>query len=116
MRDVKVHRQELRDKVQINRDQHRGQYERAIKGWRREATRLVQAALVELEAGTRLFAVYTDAPPADHTKDYDCVLEMLRMSVDETITLDQQTFRQYVLDDWQWKEAWSVSNSKYLGT
>jgi hypothetical protein len=115
MREVVVHKGELREKVQVNRDQHRGQYEKAIKGWRREAMQICQTAVQELEAGTRCKVIATESPPQDHTKDYDRVLAMIDMSAEETITLDEASFRQYVLDDWRWKEEWAVSNSKYLG-
>lgn len=114
MREVKVRTAELRAKVQANRDQHRGQYERAMKGWRREATRICQQGIDECAAGTRVLVIATDAPPQDHTKDYDRVLAMIEMSAEDTITLDETSFRQYVLDDWRWKEEWSVSTSKYL--
>jgi hypothetical protein len=115
MREVKVPKQKLQEKVKANRDQHRGQYEKAIKGWRREAMRICQTAIEECEKGSLVTRIITEAPPQDHTKDYDRVLAMLEMSVDTELTLDQQTFRQYALDDWQWKEEWVGSNSKYLG-
>ncbi len=115
MHQVKVETSQLLDKLQSNRAQHRGQFDKAIRGWRAETRQRLVDALVELEAGTRFLAIETDPPPEDHTRDYDRVIEMVTMSVDKQVTLDQMTFRQYVMDDWQWKEAWATSNSKYLG-
>jgi hypothetical protein len=50
----------------------------------------------------------------DQTKDYDRVIRMLEMTVDEIITIGAVEFQQYVMDDWTWKEQFTASNSAYL--
>lgn len=113
MKQVTVRRDELKAKIQANRATHRAQYEKAIEGWAQEVTQLLQDDIDALRRGVRRRLTATDPMPTDHTQDYDRVLAMLEMSIDDTQTLDEQTFRQYVLDDWQWKSNWVASNSKY---
>lgn len=49
----------------------------------------------------------------DQTKDYDMAIGMLRMSVDEYITLEEEDYKCYVLDQWRWKQQFSTSNRGY---
>lgn len=114
MREVKVHKTELLAKIQANRDQHRAQYLRAIEGWSQEAAQIMERDIQALKAGERRWLSPIDAPPQDHTRDYDRVLPAIQMSVDEVLTLDIQTFNWYVLDDWSWKPGWLASTSKYM--
>ena len=51
--------------------------------------------------------------PHDHTDDYDTVIAMLEMCVDEVVEIDMQEFDNYVRDNWQWKANWSASNALY---
>ncbi len=40
---------------------------------------------------------------------------MLDMSVDDIIVISADDFAMYVMDDWRWKDAFTASNSRYLG-
>jgi hypothetical protein len=51
--------------------------------------------------------------PSDHTKDYDRVVAMLEMSVEETITLDAQDFDRCVMDNWDWSRFTLSTNTFY---
>jgi len=114
VKEVRVRTDALRERLAANRKAHLEQFSIAVDGWAKEVTQLMQADIESLQAGKRRKLTVLDAMPDDHTADYDRVLEMLAMSVDEFQTLDLVTFRQYVLDDWTWKGHWSVSTAKYL--
>ena len=51
--------------------------------------------------------------PQDHTEDYDSVIAMLEMSVEDIIELDADSFQRYVLDKWSWKRAADFTNLSY---
>jgi hypothetical protein len=51
--------------------------------------------------------------PEDHTKDYDHIIAMVEMSVDDLFELNQNDFARYVLDDWEWKAAFTQSVMAY---
>ena len=52
--------------------------------------------------------------PINQIKEYDRAIKMLEMSVDNDITLSEQEFAEYVLDDWHWKNQFTLTNSAYL--
>ena len=51
--------------------------------------------------------------PLEYTDSYQLALDMLSMSTDDDILLTQEEFKQYINDDWSWKEMFQMSNSKY---
>lgn len=114
MDSVKVKKGDLRARIQLNRDKHHTEYMEAFTGYKRACIQALETNLEAFRAGTRQRIVINEQPPEDHTKDYDRVLTMLDMSVDDEVTLDVSAFSQYVMDDWGWKQIWATSNSKYL--
>jgi len=51
--------------------------------------------------------------PENHAKDYQAVIKMIEMEVEDVIELDEHEFRQYVLNDWNWKDEFLTSNAMY---
>jgi hypothetical protein len=39
---------------------------------------------------------------------------MMEWSQDDTVALTQSQFKQYVQDDWGWKDQWLTSNTAYM--
>jgi hypothetical protein len=116
MQDVTVRKADLIEKITANREAHRAIFLEAVDGYRGLAEEMLQKHLAEVRSGQmKVVRVVLDAP-VDHTRDYDRVLAMLGMSVDDQITLAQSDFAQYVLDDWSWKRQFLTSNSTYSGT
>lgn len=142
MREVKVRREELLAKVRANREKHIADYQEAVAGYKLMATEKVKSALgraeIELrEAANRALrriaamtsAEITNGPgdrvlllqqvafdlqvPASHEKDYDAVISMLEMSVDETITIRADEHACYVMDDWTWKNDFENTKALY---
>lgn len=114
MDTVTVKKDDLIAKVQANRDKHRGEYESAFEGYRKACIRALETNLESFNAGLCQRVLINEQPPEDHTKDYDRVLMMLQMSVNDEVTVNAVAFSQYVLDDWGWKQNWIASNSKYM--
>jgi hypothetical protein len=121
MRDVKVRRSELLEKVTANRQKHIEEYDEAVAGYKAAALAAIERGVTklrqqvtDLEAGEvlRLVAVSFDlAVPENHAKDYDQVIAMLEMSVDEELSIRSDEFACYVMDDWDWKDHFTdVSN------
>lgn len=116
MKDIKVTKAALIEKIQSNRDAHRAIFLEAVDGYRVMAEKILEQHLAEIRSGKMKVVFVTLPAPDDHTRDYDRVLAMLDMSVEEEITLSQADFAQYVQDDWSWKRAFLTSNSTYSAT
>jgi hypothetical protein len=124
MREIKTERLKLLAKVRENREKHIAAYKEAMDGYKDEALKAVDKGMAtlrkqveDLKSGEcmALAHVYFHLPvPENHSKDYDQVIAMLDMSVDEHITVKSDEFAMYVMDDWSWKQAFETTAAGYL--
>jgi hypothetical protein len=113
MRQVTVEKADLIEIVTKNRGEHRKIFEQAVEGYKKRAVELLEEHIERIKKG-KLEQVRVSLPvPTDHTADYDRVLKMLDMSVDEEITLDESSFAEYVMDDWDWQRQFLTDSSTY---
>jgi hypothetical protein len=116
---ITVDKGELLAKLRENRDKHQTVFQAALEGFRREAIRVLRNHISMMEGaglGTLVKIGSLDvrlSRPEDHTRDYDRVIGMLEMDQGITFRLDQQTYRNYVDDDWTWKQSWSKLSLRY---
>ena len=116
MREVKVSKSELLAIIKKNREEHRGLFLEAQTKFREAAIKVLDAMLKAARDGKqfepgRLIELRA---PQDHTSDYDRVIEMLKMSVEETIMVSDTEFQSFVQDQWDWSKNWALSNSGYV--
>lgn len=116
MNAINVKREELISKLNTNRDLHRKIFLEAQEGYRAQCIAELDKMLEEARDGKRIRRAIALIEPIDQTKEYDSALEMLKMSVDEVINLEEHDFRCYVLDQWAWKGQSSSSNIRYSTT
>lgn len=113
MHRITVKKDDLRKAIQKNRDGHRAIFEEAVEGYRKEAVKLLEGHIARIKSGKVLRVSVSLPEPSDHTSDYDRILAMLDMSVDDEILLDENDFAAYVMDDWVWKSQFITTNSAY---
>lgn len=116
MEDVTVDKAALLEALQENRANHKAIFDEAMDGYAKEAEAQLQRHLDEVRAGkVKVISVHLPMPE-EHTKDYDRAIKMVEMSVSNQITLTENDFAMYVMDDWAWKRQFLASNSTYSGT
>lgn len=113
MKEVKIKRDLLLERVQANRKKHRDLFLAAQEGFKKEVIRRLEESLKDAQAGKRFNAFWQLPEPIDQTADYDRVIEMLIMSIEDTVTLSSQEFDCYVMDNWTWKQNVTVRNMSY---
>lgn len=113
MNTVKVRKDELLAKLKSNRESHRALFLEAQEGYRDLVIAELDKSLQDAREGREIRTYIRMDAPQDHTDDYDNVIEMLKMSVDDTIELKAIEFQCYVMDKWQWAQAAFVANSAY---
>jgi hypothetical protein len=113
MSTVTVKKDELLATVRANRETHRTIFLEAVQGFRAKAIEMLDERLKDAVAGRRIDISIHLPRPVDQTRDYDKVIKMLEMSVDDEIELTQNEFTQYVMDDWSWKKQFSAVNKTY---
>lgn len=114
MREVRISSSKLRKIIQKNRSQHRGIYEQAMDGYTKAAVGFFEKELKKAKDGKRFQTYFSEPMPEDHTEDYDTVIEMIDLSEDDSVKLSNAEFRQYVKDEWGWKQQFTATSSNYL--
>lgn len=103
MEKITVAKNELLAKLEENRADHRRIFEEALEGFRAKVIRELDKLTAKVKAGDRGTVQYIARAPEDHTRDYDRVIAMLKMSMDDFIQLSEEDFCAYVQDDWGWQ-------------
>lgn len=115
MRTITVRREDFIQAVARNREGHRAAFDQAVEGYRRRLIAELERRLRHVAQG-RPVDQYLGLPePEDHTDDYDRVLAMARMSVDDELELSEHEFGMYVMDQWEWKHAFAETTTMYGG-
>ena len=113
MEKVVVDKVKLLDKLEDNRDKHRAVFLEAMAGYKAKVLELLEAQ-IERVKNNAVEQVFINIPmPSDHTDDYDRIIETLKWTLFDEVTLTIQEFDMYVRDSWGWKQQWTASNSVY---
>lgn len=116
MYDVKVNRTELLDIVRKNKEKHIKEFNEAVEDFKKAVVKIAEENLKLVQTGdlAEIAKVKVNpAKPTSYESSYTRAIRMLELSVDENIELDAHTFSQFVLDEWEWKQSFSTSNSTY---
>lgn len=111
---INVDKDQLTQTLVANREKHGAAYQKAKAGYIKVTTKQLEEYVERLANGELLVQRFINAPPEDHTDDYDDAISMMEWSLNDRIELTQSQFKQYVQDDWGWKESWITSNTAYL--
>lgn len=116
-RSVNVSRQELLQKLRENLEQHRAEYQEALSEFKARLESDLQLALKKVKKADDVLSLkkfsFDITFPQNHENDYIEVIEMLEMSVDETINLDAESFRAYIKNDWAWNHSFKSTLTSY---
>ena len=144
MREVKVKRFELLQKIKENRVKHIAEYREGVAGYKelalkkvaeivqkaekdlrdnveRISAKILEMTPEEIENGPGSSVIilqqlsFVLPVPVSHEKDYNQVISMLEMSVDEHLTIRSDEFSCYVMDDWDWKVEFENLTKSYAG-
>ena len=99
--------------MRANRDAHRALFLKAQEGYRKLVTEELDRMLKGAKDGLPIQRSVTLTEPSNHIKDYDRVITMLEMSVEDTVTLDAQAFDRYVMDNRDWSRFALATNTAY---
>ena len=104
----------LLEKLTHNREEFVKKYKIAKKGYRASLITELESKLLAAKSGHKVDLSFKNQPPKNQTSDYDDIIGMLEWSTDETVELNQEQYKNYIDDKWDWYGHWSLSNSNYL--
>lgn len=116
-RSITVDRIKLIEQLKLNLAFHKADYAEAVVGYKIKLVADLEDKLsaVKMLSEERVLDIKAVPfnPPHSYEKEYLDAIEMLEWSTDASITLDQATFKQYVQDEWNWKQSFDVMNTTY---
>lgn len=113
---VKMTRDSLVKKLTENRKEHIEFYNEARTKYVSELKEKMAQAVRHLnETGELdLRAVQALTVPQTYEEQYNEAISMLEHTVEEELTLEEQEFKNFVLDKWTWTRQFGASNMRYL--
>lgn len=115
MQPIQVNRKELITKLIENRARHVAEFNETFELFRIRAVRQMEKNL-DLARDTASRNVYLSIAlqvPKSHEDEYNEVIGLLDMGTADTVELDMDSYKKYVLDKWNWKSAFDSSTQFY---
>ena len=112
-RTIRVEKEKLLEKIKANRKRHHEVVVDAQKHFREKVIEELDIMLEDARKGKRMRLHIGLAPPMDHTQEYDTIIGMLEMDVDDFVDLTEHEYRCYIEDQWEWSRQWAMTNSAY---
>lgn len=104
----------LLETVTKNMQEHTAIYEKAFARYRDALLDFTEKELEKFRTNKSNTVSWFNGPrPTDHTADYDVVIQMLQEGTDNTLTLTASDFRRFVLDRWDWTDAFVSTSNAY---
>lgn len=116
MHEITVTKSELIEVMKANREKHHQIVLEAQAGFRSKVLARLDEMLALAAKGEKIQLIVGLAMPEDHTDEYDTIIGMLEMSVDDTVELDQSDYQSWVQDKWGWQRSFTATNSAYSAT
>ena len=112
MESVKIDKNELLKIVRENKAKHIKEYNDAVKDFQLAVIKTCNENQEVVTAG-KTEIKNMPVKPSTYEANYNRAIRMLELTVDTVIELGTYEFNQLVLDEWEWKQAFSTSNSSY---
>lgn len=112
MQYVTIQKEDLRRAIEENLDSYRAAYDLAREEYKAAIVHALKEKIADARAGRYVDHVIRLPRPVDHTDDYEMVLQMIDMSINDEVELAWEEFAAYVRDDWDWKEKFVADKAK----
>lgn len=116
MEDITVVKSKLIEAMKANREKHHDIVLEAQAGFREKVMERLDEMLKLAASGKKIDLHVGLAMPEDHTDEYDTVIGMLELDINETVELDMGQYRQWVQDQWGWQRSFTTTNAFYSAT
>lgn len=116
MHEVTIKKDDALRIIRQNKEDHKKIYEDGMVGYKQELKEILEKKMALLEKGEYASPHIRISPPSIHIEEYNSVIKMLELSVDEEVTLDSRQFRELIMDKWNWQRDFLKSNAKFSMT
>ena len=113
MKNIKVDTKKLIDIIKKNRNTHIKEFKEAIEAYHQEVIELLEEGLQKAKSGEKYQTSYYVQKPESYEGDYDTIIGMLELSIEEIVELDHDQYKQYVQNVWRWSEIFNSTRAYY---
>lgn len=113
MQGVKIDKSRLLEKLIENRAEHRARYIEVEIAYRKKVVEECYETIKNAENAEKFNRCLRAIEPQDHTGDYDKAILMLEYSTEDTVQLAAYEFDNYILDEWDWSNAFGDTYMSY---
>ncbi len=114
---VNVSRIALLEQLKKNLAIHKTDYIEALAGYKVKLIADLKATLTKVESSTPEQVLNVSAVafsrPISHEDDYNEIIDMMEVSVDEVINLDASSFKSYFKNEWSWSGGFNTQATMY---
>ena len=105
LKETKIERSKLLSTLKTNLEDHKEIHSEALRVWKNSYTKYVSKFASNVKKG--IFNEFFNPPkkPTSYAKEYEDVISQLEYSADTHITLNNNEFKQFILDEWIWATA-----------
>lgn len=114
-RTVNVKRTELLEALRKNKEVHLAEFKEATEDFKKALVAELQKNLKLAKAEKLDKLQISMYPPTDYSDQYQEVIDMLEVSVDDTISLDSEAFKAYYKNEWSWTGQFKMMAATYKG-
>ena len=116
MEEITVNKAKLIETMKGNRAKHHDIVVEAQEGFRDAVIKRLDSMLAQARDGKKIDIAVGLVLPEDHTDEYDTVIGMLELDINDTVDLDVHQYRQWVQDQWGWQRSFTTNNAYYSAT
>ena len=113
MDNIKVEKAKLIAILKNNRAIHEEEYNESIEEWEKVVTKALKKAYKLAKVGDRFITAFKLPKPKSFIDEYDKIIGMLEMSLDEEVELVEHEYDMYVRNNWNWKRDFIGTASLY---
>lgn len=101
-RKITVTKSDLLEKLEAGLNKHETEFKKADAGYKEAAVDFLELALERAKKGDLSDIHFRLQAPGNYAKDFERAIAMIKMSVQDQVELDEKTFKQWVLGEWDW--------------
>jgi len=112
-RKINVKKDELIAKIKENKENHIKEYDKAVVAYKKEAELQLMKEVARVQEGA-LDVKLDLITPINNADNYDKIIEMFEWEVAEVVELQQDEFKEYVQDEFDFAVTARMSNMMYV--
>jgi rubrerythrin len=113
MQTVTVKKIDLINQLTENRERHVNTFEQVLEDYRTRAIELLEEHIDRIRQGNVERVEVFLPPPQNYEESYNTAIEMLEWEERIEVELTQREFKQYVQDEWSWKQDFTEAVTTY---